>query len=579
MRSIIKISVISLSLSLDFQLNVSHAEPPVLLPDAISIEKPRLPDIKPEALPSKPEFSLPALKTSPEKDPKLSSAFSVFIKQIILTGNTVFSDQELKTITQIYENRTVSNQELQSLKHQLTQYYIDHGYINSGIILPDQQVKDGIINMQVIEGKLTEFEISGNNWLRSSYINDRIKQSFGPPLNIKDVQNRLLLLQQDPLIERINAELHPGSKPGQSRMNLAVTEARPYQAGFIIANDRSPSIGGVSGRLWLRHNNLTGHGDALSFSYTAMEGLDDFSGSYSLPLTAYDTRLNLYYQNSESDVIEKPINGLSIHSRAETYGVSLAQPLYRTPNQTFSVSLAFEYRNSKTFLDNKPFSFSDGVPKEGEDKGESKISVLRFTQEWVDRNQTQVIAARSTFNLGINTLGATDNSNGLPDGQFFSWLGQFQWIRRLPWLNSQLLFHTDIQLAHDSLLPLEKFSIGGRRSVRGYRENQFVRDNGAITSLEWRVPIFRLPIQGLSNFISDGTIQLATFVDFGWSENADSLTENTKTIGSWGLGLLWDPTPKIHTEFYWGLPFRSIKEGTEHDLQDFGIHFQINAHY
>jgi hemolysin activation/secretion protein len=202
---------------LDFQLNVSHAEPPVLLPDAISIEKPRLPDIKPEALPRKPEFSLPALKTSPEKDPKLSSAFSVFIKQIILTGNTVFSDQELKTITQIYENRTVSNQELQSLKHQLTQYYIDHGYINSGIILPDQQVKDGIINMQVIEGKLTEFEISGNNWLHSSYIDDRIKQSFAPPLNIKDVQNSLLLLQQDPLIERINAELLPGSKPGQSR--------------------------------------------------------------------------------------------------------------------------------------------------------------------------------------------------------------------------------------------------------------------------------------------------------------------------------------------------------------------------
>lgn len=559
---------------------MSHAETPSFVsPDTFSIEKLRLPDIKPEPLPRKPEFTLPALEAALEKDPKLSSAFSVFIKQIKLTGNTVFSEQELKQMTQRYENRTVTNQELQSLKYILSRYYIDHGYINSGIILPDQEIKNGIIHFQVIEGELSKLQISGNAWLRSAYIDDRIRQSFETPLNIKDVQNRLLILQQDPLIERINAELSPGLKPGQSRMNLSLVEARPYQAGFVVANDRSPSIGGVSGRLWLRHNNLTGFGDALSFNYTATEGLNDFSGSYSLPLTAYDTRLSLYYQNSESDVVENAFNKIPISSRAETYGASLAQPLYRTPNQTFSVALAFEYRSSKTFLDDDPFSFSIGVPEVGEEKGESNISVLRFSQEWLDRNQNQVIAARSTFNLGLNTLGATNNSNGIADGEFFVWLGQFQWIKRLPWLNSQLLFHADVQLAHDSLLPLEKFSIGGRRSVRGYRENQFVRDNGAATSLEWRIPVFRLPIPGISNAITDGSVQLATFADFGWSENTDSLPENPNTIGSWGLGILWDPSSKIHAEFYWGLPFRSIKEGTEHDMQDFGIHFQVNAHY
>lgn len=549
------------------------------MPDVISIERPRLPTIKPRILPQKPKFRLPVLDVLPQKDSKLSTAFSVFIKQIKLTGSTVFSQQQLKQITQLYENRTVTNQELQTLKYQLTRYYIDHGYINSGVILPDQKIEDGIIQLQVIEGELTEFTISGNDWLNSAYIDERVVQSFGSPLNIKEIQERLLLLQQDPLIERVNAELHPGLKPGESSMNLSITEATPYQAGFVVANDRSPSIGSFSGKLWLTHNNLTGRGDALSFSYTAMEGLDNFSGSYSLPLTAYDTRLRFYYQNSESDVVEKPIDKLSIHSRAETYGVSVAQPLYRTPNQTFSMSLAFEYRYSKTFLENQPFSFSSGVPESGEEKGESKISVLRFTQQWLDRNQTQVIAARSTFNLGINTLGATNNSNGMADGQFFTWLGQFQWIKLLPWLDSQVLFRTDVQLTGDSLLPLEKFSVGGRHSVRGYRENQFVKDNGAATSLEWRIPVFRLAIPGFSHSIADGTVQLATFVDFGWSENTESLSEDAKTIGSWGLGVLWDPSPKIHTELYWGLPFRSINRGTEHNIQDSGIHFQVTAFY
>jgi hemolysin activation/secretion protein len=141
-------------------------------------------------------------------------------------------------------------------------------------------------------------------------------------------------------------------------------------------------------------------------------------------------------------------------------------------------------------------------------------------------------------------------------------------------------------LASEALLPLEKFSIGGRYSVRGYRENSYVRDNGANVSLEWQVPVFRLPVPGLSKTIADGQIQLATFADFGWSKNRDlrpssqnSVGESgPNTIASWGLGILWDPAPKYHAELYWGLPFRSI-DNTNNDIQDIGIHFQVNTQF
>ncbi len=552
--------------------------PSLIAPDALSTQKPKLPHTKPGSLPSPPKFQLPSLPTSPKQEQPLSKKMTIFVQEIRLTGHTVFSDQELKEITRHYENRSVSNEELQALRHQLTRYYIDHGYINSGVMLPDQEIKDGLIYLHVIEGKMTEMKINGNDWLRSSYIDDRISQSFATPLNIKDVQERLQLLQQDPLIERINAELRPGQKPGQSRINVQVTEARPYELGISTANNRSPSIGGISGQVWLRHRNLTGFGDALYFSYSATEGLDDFFGSYSVPLTSYDTRLNLYYQNSEAFVVENPIEDAFIRSTTETFGISLSQPLYKTPGQTLTLSLAFEHRRSRTFFNNEPFAFALGVPETGDDKGESKISVLRFTQEWLDRSQTQVIAARSTFNFGMNVLDAThSNIDTVPDGQFFVWLGQFQWVRRLPWLDSQIIFRTDAQFANESLLPLEKMSIGGMHSVRGYRENQLVRDHGAVTSLELRMPVFRLPIPVLSQSIIDGQVQLAMFADYGWSENQDLPTPDLKTIGSWGLGVLWDPSPKIHTALYWGVPFTNIREGLEHDLQDSGIHFSFNA--
>jgi hemolysin activation/secretion protein len=599
MEIILKPIIISILFCVCFRPLASHAGPPTpgnpttnapattIAPDALNNEQQKLPDLKPRPLPQKPEFRLPPVEIAPEKDPLLSAAFSVFINEIRLTGNTVFSDQALKQITGHYENRSVTNGELLELRYQLTRYYIDHGYINSGVILPDQQIKNGIVNLQVIEGKLTEIVVNGTNWLRPSYIKRRIAHGIDSPLNIHHVQERLLLLQQDPLIERVNAELHPGLKPGDSQMVIHVTEARPYEAGVNAANNRSPSIGSISGQFWLQHKNLTGFGDRFYFSYTGTEGLHDFYGSYSIPLTAYDTRLNVYYQQSEADVVDLPRNNFSIESRSQVYGVALSHPFYKTPSQTVLATLAFEHRRSKTFLDNRPSSFATGVPDEGNDKGISKISVLRFSQDWIHRNQTQVIAARSTLSWGLNVFDATHHSNEDPDGQFFSWLGQFQWIRRLPLFDSQLLFRSNIQLANEALLPLEKFSVGGRYSVRGYRENRYVRDNGASVSLEWQVPIFRLPVPGLSQTITDGQVQLATFVDFGWSNNRDlkPLDENSagdsgpNTIASWGLGILWDPAPKFHAELYWGRPFRSLDENTKEDIQDIGIHFQVNAQF
>ncbi len=102
------------------------------------------------------------------------------------------------------------------------------------------------------------------------------------------------------------------------------------------------------------------------------------------------------------------------------------------------------------------------------------VSVLRFYQEWVHRNTTQVLAARSQFSFGIDAFDATVNNTGT-DGRFFSWLGQFQWVQQL---SKRILLLTRIttQLTPDSLLSLEKFSIGGVDTVWGYRQNQLVQE-------------------------------------------------------------------------------------------------------
>lgn len=104
-----------------------------------------------------------------------------------------------------------------------------------------------------------------------------------------------------------------------------------------------------------------------------------------------------------------------------------------------------------------------------------------------------MLAARSTLSFGLDALGATTHGGDAPDGRFFAWLAQLQWGHRLPerYRGSELIARLDAQLTGDRLLSLEKFGMGGLRTVRGYQENQLVRDNGIAGSVELRVPVLQ----------------------------------------------------------------------------------------
>jgi len=140
----------------------------------------------------------------------------VLVRQIRIVGNTVFPMEKLLEVTQRYVNRELATEDLEALRIELTRLYIDAGYINSGAIIPDQKLSEGVITLQIIEGELSTIEISGTTWFRDSYIRNRITLGAGPPLNIVALQERLQFLQQDERIARLAAELRPGVQRGES---------------------------------------------------------------------------------------------------------------------------------------------------------------------------------------------------------------------------------------------------------------------------------------------------------------------------------------------------------------------------
>ena len=203
-------------------------------------------------------------------------------------------------------------------------------------------------------------------------------------------------------------------------MQVRLREAPAFHAGVSTENRQSPSIGSVQTSLSLAHDNLLGFGDRLSADYGITEGLDSYDINYAIPLNARNGTLNLRYSFDDSNIIEAPFEDLGIRSKTRTIALGFRPPVVQSAESEFALGLALDLRSSRTFLfDDRPFSFS-----EGPEKGESKVTVMRFSQDWVNRRARRVLAARSQFSVGLNALGATSNDTGT-DGQFFAWLGQF----------------------------------------------------------------------------------------------------------------------------------------------------------
>lgn len=172
---------------------------------------------------------------------------------------------------------------------------------------------------------------------------------------------------------------------------------------------------------------------------------------------------------------------------------------------------------------------------------------------------------RSQFNVGLDVLDATINENG-PDSRFFTWQGQGQWVRSLG-PDSLLLVRGGVQLSTDSLLTLEQFGLGGQSTVRGYRQDQLLTDNGVLGSIELRLPVLREPTNDL-------LLQLTPFLDVGhgWNHNGD--TPDLEMLLGIGTGILLTINENLTARFDWGIPLTSV-DSDGNSLQENGLYFSI----
>jgi hemolysin activation/secretion protein len=320
-----------------------------------------------------------------------------------------------------------------------------------------------MVTFHAVEGRVTAVNTIGTDHFDPDYFNARLERGLSVPFNVNGLQAEQQILLQDPLVRRLNLDIAPGLAPGEAKVQADVTEANRYSLNFQVANNQSPTVGETRGQVQGSVSNILGRGDTLAVQYGRSQGLNDGEITYSVPLFADDTRLNLRYDINGTLIISQALTALDITSRYNSYAIGLSRPFYRTPDAALNLGINLEKRDAQSFLLGQPFSFTAGSQD-----GKTNVTALRVFQDWGERDAEHALALRSTFSFGLNALGATVSNSG-PSGTFFSWLGQGQYVRRI-YQDWDLVLRANLQLSDKPLFPIEQFALGGIDTVRGYRQ-------------------------------------------------------------------------------------------------------------
>jgi hypothetical protein len=518
------------------------------------------PEPPPEPLPPLEELLQPSPDhpSTPTQLPDIPE--TIMVERFEIVGSTVFSTKQLAAVTADFTQRPITFSQLLQAAQSVSQLYFNQGYITSGAFVPANQTfsrKGGIVKILIVEGRLEEIIVNGTGRLNPDYIRSRLKVRAKAPLNRLQLVEALELLQLDPLLKSVTAQLSAGSQPGLSVLTVQVSLADTFSLQPILDNEQTPSVGSFRRGVQLNEANLLGQGDGLTLTYFNTDGSNSLSVNYTYPVNPHNGTLNISYQPEWNHIIEAPFDELDIRGNSFDLEFTYRQPILETPRQELALSVSMAREESNTSLLGVPFPLSVGA----NDQGETRLSVLRFSQDYLQRSSQEVLALRSQFSVGLGLLEATH-----PEGQFFSWLGQAQWVKQLA-PETLFLWRTDIQLANKDLVPLEQLGIGGPTTVRGYRQNLLLANSGLILTGEFRLPVLRIPqVSGL--------LQVTPFLDFGTGFDHSNTPNLPNPLFSVGLGLLWQMGNTMNARFDYGIPLMSVSSNGS-SWQEQGFSFSL----
>ena len=158
----------------------------------------------------------------------------VVLKRVDISGASVFSSQALQNALPASPGERVYAEDILAMVDAITELYQKAGYITSGATLSNQNVSDGVIQIAVIEGQLTDVALSTTGRLSDAFVRGKVEASTSGPLKLSDLQRAISRLEREETISHVKGSLKPGAQRGESTLDLEVIEADAFLSELVF---------------------------------------------------------------------------------------------------------------------------------------------------------------------------------------------------------------------------------------------------------------------------------------------------------------------------------------------------------
>jgi len=485
---------------------------------------------------SRPDFQPPREEIQPLSiedsrsvvDPGAGPRFT--IKKIKVTGNTLIDDTLLAPILEVGDGMEVTLGTLHLIAQEITSLYSMRGYVLTRAYIPEQEIENGVVTIQVVEGKLGKFEVEGNEKFKSEEIIARLKPMQDDPALKESTLEKYLLGLNAIRGLKVKAVLKPGELFGTSDLTLQVEESRTYHVAFDADNFGSRFTGEQRYGLTGEAGSLFAMGDRFSVrGVTSNEDQLYINPSYSIPIGPYGTTATLSYTYTDFN-LGGNLAVLNAGGEANIFTMDLTHSLIRTRSSEFHLSLGSEIRNFKNEL-------------AGASSSDDKLRDIYFEAGGFLKDSFR---AHSFYALrlqqGLSETDVSDPLNSRFQGRGDALISSFDVTRYQSAFigKTYLIMKARGQVASKRLLSPDQFAIGGFGSVRGYPLAEAAGDNGFVVSTELVVPFpFKTTlIKSPKPVRVDQVLSFFAFLEHGqvFIKNRQP-GENDQDLSGAGLGL------------------------------------------
>ena len=378
---------------------------------------------------------------------------------------------------------------LSEIVKEVVAVYRDNDIPVVDVILPEQDITTGVVQILVREGRVGDLRAEGNHWFSDRQILGPVRLGKGDRILTSPLSEDLNYLNRNPFRD-VNVYFSPGKESGSTDVILKTKDRFPvrFYAGYEdTGNDITAEERLLCGFNW---GNAFGLDHTLSYQYSAspdMVSMRSHALTYDIPVLR-DNRLSIFGSFSEADdrIPSSGIDGLRSKSISMQSGFRYHHQLPGSGNdfQHFAVA----------GLDERKVEGDLFTPSVDLNRQLSEIfqCVAGYEMEWHDPAQGLTRLSATGF-MSPGDVGSYNDEHFFGESRAYAKpvynYAHIQFERHQPlWWETEIQFRIQGQISDSNLLGTEQLGIGGYNTVRGYSEGELRGDEGWVSNLEFYAP-------------------------------------------------------------------------------------------